>query len=252
MKCFSVKAFDSTCPEKGAVFEVPITVAKPEMVQREIGYSKQYFAPGDIQRRFISVPKDATWAGECIFLILIWLIINILFHFIVLSISLENQDVEANNARFIIHGVQLIPELACRSGVEFYKLVDLIEHGSNPLTFAVQVTFKITIFSTTLKFNGFIFKREDAFWSCVWRNGGLVWELFKSTIISLSEVSVAAIVIRCPCTLAKESWGWSWLLTWLTKTLLLLSHWNIKCSHTGNDLFLHFLIHLFIGTFFFV
>ena len=110
-------------------------------MQREIGYSKQYFAPGDIQRRFISVPKDATWAGECLFFYYYYyheLLMSI--YFIVLSISLENQDVEANNARFVIHGVQLIPELACRAGVEFYKLVDLIEHGSNPLTFAVQVT----------------------------------------------------------------------------------------------------------------
>jgi len=79
MHFFSVKAFDSTCPEKGAIFEVPITVAKPETVQREIGYSKQYFAPGDIQRRFISVPKDATWAGECLF---VWFILFFSFFFL--------------------------------------------------------------------------------------------------------------------------------------------------------------------------
>lgn len=60
----SVKAYDSTCPEKGAVFEVPVTVVKPEpMTQNEITFSKQHFASGDIQRRFIAVPKDATWAG---------------------------------------------------------------------------------------------------------------------------------------------------------------------------------------------
>ena len=33
------------------------------MAQNEITFSKQHFASGDIQRRFIAVPKNATWAG---------------------------------------------------------------------------------------------------------------------------------------------------------------------------------------------
>ena len=61
--CCRVKAYDSTCPEKGAVFEVPITVVKPETTHNVV-FKKQYFGPGDMQRRFISVPKDATWAGK--------------------------------------------------------------------------------------------------------------------------------------------------------------------------------------------
>ena len=65
--CDSVKAYDSSCPEKGAVFEVPITVVKPETVHNEIAYNKQHFAPGDIQRRFINVPEGATWGGSVIY-----------------------------------------------------------------------------------------------------------------------------------------------------------------------------------------
>lgn len=89
------------------------------MVQHDVTYDKQFFGPGDIQRRFIAVPKDATWA--------------------VLNITLENNEVEANSARFIVHALQLMPELNCKAGVEFYKLIDLHEHPNMPLGFAVKV-----------------------------------------------------------------------------------------------------------------
>nr|CAH0110775.1 unnamed protein product [Daphnia galeata] len=114
----SIKAYDSSCPEKGAVFEVPITVVKPETVHNETSYNKQHFAAGDIQRRFINVPEGASWA--------------------VLTINLENLEAEANNARFIVHAVQLVPELNCKAGMEFYKLIDLHEHPNAPLAFAVK------------------------------------------------------------------------------------------------------------------
>ena len=71
------------------------------------------------------------------------LIISILisknFISIVLTINLENLEAEANNARFIVHAVQLVPELNCKAGMEFYKLIDLHEHPNAPLAFAVKV-----------------------------------------------------------------------------------------------------------------
>ncbi|XP_057365075.1 tripeptidyl-peptidase 2-like [Daphnia carinata] len=114
----SIKAYDSVCPEKGAVFEVPVTIVKPETVRNEVSYLKQHFTPGDIQRRFVNVPEGASWA--------------------VLTINLENLEAEANNARFIVHAVQLMPELNCKAGMEFYKLIDLHEHPNTPLAFAVK------------------------------------------------------------------------------------------------------------------
>ena len=118
----SVKAYDSSCPEKGPVFEVPITVVKPEVMSlNEITFSKQHFASGDIQRRFIAVPKHATWA--------------------VLSINLENKSIEANNARFMVHALQMVPERNCKAGMEFQKFVELHEKAHIPLAFSVRVTF---------------------------------------------------------------------------------------------------------------
>jgi len=79
-----VKAFDCTSsPEKGPIFEVPVTVVKPEIVEREISFMKRNFAPGDIQRHFIKVPKDATWAGIIIICMLFNLITsNCKFYFL--------------------------------------------------------------------------------------------------------------------------------------------------------------------------
>ena len=59
---------------------------------------------------------------------------------IVVSIHLENQDVEASNARFVLHAVQLVPDLNCKSGTEYFKLVNLQEQASEGnLAFAVKV-----------------------------------------------------------------------------------------------------------------
>lgn len=121
---------------------MPVTVVKPETVHNEISYKKQHFAAGDIQRRFINVPEGASWAGKGKQTNIFhdkrnYRIRNLLP--IVLTINLENLEAEANNARFIVHAVQLVPELNCKAGMEFYKLIDLHEHPNAPLAFAVKV-----------------------------------------------------------------------------------------------------------------
>ena len=128
----SVKAFDSACLEKGFVFEIPITVVKPEAVgsDTQIAYTKQFFRPGEIQRRFISVPRGATWA--------------------VLKIDLENKDEETSNARFVVHAVQTLPQLNCKTS-EFHKMVDLHETTDAPLSFAVKVMSYAVIVTLNLK-----------------------------------------------------------------------------------------------------
>ena len=142
----------------------------------EVSYNKQHFVPGGIQRRFINVPEGASWAGK----LLIKnqkLLQNDCQRYtfkisLVLNINLENMETEANNARFIVHAVQLMPELNCKAGMEFYKLVDLHEHPNTPLAFAVKVSSQF-VNSKALKF---IFKwfRVAELWNCVCPNGGQV------------------------------------------------------------------------------
>ena len=53
-------------PHKGHVFEVPITVVKPEPIQTiprpRLERAGILFRPGDIVRSFVQVPDGATWA----------------------------------------------------------------------------------------------------------------------------------------------------------------------------------------------
>ena len=53
-------------PHKGHVFEVPITVVKPEPIQMiprpRLERTAILFRPGDIVRSFVQVPEGATWA----------------------------------------------------------------------------------------------------------------------------------------------------------------------------------------------
>lgn len=55
--------------EKGVVFEIPVTVVQPHVVNTEVTKtfqpdSPKEFKPNTIQRDFILVPQHATWAGK--------------------------------------------------------------------------------------------------------------------------------------------------------------------------------------------
>lgn len=66
---YSIRAYDVTCVEKGPVFQVPVTVIQPTTISKanilpDIHFTNVPFKPNTIQRHFILVPDDATWAGE--------------------------------------------------------------------------------------------------------------------------------------------------------------------------------------------
>jgi len=60
-----IRGYDSTSPERGPLFRVPITVIRPEQI--EIGGERDWhetlkLETGKLQRRFFAVPSGATWA----------------------------------------------------------------------------------------------------------------------------------------------------------------------------------------------
>jgi len=58
-----VQAYDSRRRERGPLFRVPVTVAKPEPVAPPYRVAETIRSePGDITRRFFAVPEGATWA----------------------------------------------------------------------------------------------------------------------------------------------------------------------------------------------
>lgn len=70
----SVQAFDTDCVEKGSLFEIPVTIVQPHVIDYEetrlyepISHTTDgsfEFQPSTIKRDFILVPPRATWAGE--------------------------------------------------------------------------------------------------------------------------------------------------------------------------------------------
>lgn len=66
---FSVRAYDVTNIAKGPVFQIPVTVIQPMTIPKtallpDLTYTNVLFKPNTIQRHFILVPEDATWAGK--------------------------------------------------------------------------------------------------------------------------------------------------------------------------------------------
>ena len=67
----SIKAYDTDAVEKDALFEIPITVVQPHVINCEETRTfepshpngSMEFQPNTIQRDFVLVPPNATWAG---------------------------------------------------------------------------------------------------------------------------------------------------------------------------------------------
>ncbi|XP_055535925.1 tripeptidyl-peptidase 2 [Wyeomyia smithii] len=94
----SIKAFDSSCVDKGVLFEIPITVVQPIVVDPttlEYTCSEAIICkPNTILRNFFLVPKYATWA------------------------VLEMISTDTNNSvggKFLIHTMQILPMKYCKA-----------------------------------------------------------------------------------------------------------------------------------------
>ncbi|XP_055608253.1 tripeptidyl-peptidase 2 isoform X1 [Uranotaenia lowii] len=93
-----IKAFDSACVEKGTLFEIPVTVVQPMVIDpKTLEYSSPEAVvckPNTILRNFFLVPKHATWA------------------------VLEMISTDANDTvggKFLIHTMQIMPMKNCKA-----------------------------------------------------------------------------------------------------------------------------------------
>ena len=64
-----IRAYDVNNVDKGPVFRIPITVVQPLTIPKtanmpDLHYNRMLFKPNTINRHFILVPDDATWAGN--------------------------------------------------------------------------------------------------------------------------------------------------------------------------------------------
>ncbi|XP_035787655.1 tripeptidyl-peptidase 2-like [Anopheles albimanus] len=117
----SVKAYDSTCPEKGVLFEIPVTVVQPHVVDPKTNEFVRREPPTDckpntIIREFILVPQHATWA----------------------SIELISADPnDAVGGKFFLHTLQILPMKFCKE-MELQKILPV--NGTAPTIQPVMVT----------------------------------------------------------------------------------------------------------------
>ena len=116
-----VRAFDTAHPDKGTVFEVPVTVVVPEPLTVEgmrptltSPVPSVTFKPNQIQRHFVKVPEKATWA----------------------VIKVKSHEA-GRSGEFYVHTVQLLHKTIVKM-FENHKIFTLNELGEFKMGIAVK------------------------------------------------------------------------------------------------------------------
>lgn len=114
----SIRAFDALCTEKGPVFEIPVTVIKPQRFPAspnwKLCFNDILLIPGAIKREFLEVPIGATWA----------------------VVNIQSSD-DQHDAHIVVHGVQLRPHCSVKTN-EFHKMFFLNALAEVTCAFPVQ------------------------------------------------------------------------------------------------------------------
>ncbi|XP_059224472.1 tripeptidyl-peptidase 2 [Stomoxys calcitrans] len=122
-----IRAFDTSCVQKGSLFEIPVTVVQPHRIDWQ--ESRLYqpttqnadgsieFQPNTIQREFILVPPRATWA--------------------VLRMRSTDKNRDKDVGKFFVHTVQLLPKSSCRV-LETMKILSVNSENETTLAFKCQ------------------------------------------------------------------------------------------------------------------
>lgn len=123
----NIRAYDTNCVQKGALFEIPVTIVQPhvincnESVTFECTSTKSdgsiEFQPNTIQRDFIMVPHGATWA--------------------VLRMRSSDKNRENLIGKFFVHTMQILPRMSCRA-METMKILPVNSENETTLHFICQ------------------------------------------------------------------------------------------------------------------
>lgn len=117
-----IRAFDSAELQKGTVFEIPITVVQPIVLDAKTNYRLEFepvlTKPNTILRHFILVPNNATWA----------------------VLKLRSDDITKSTlAKFLVHTMQLIPHKYCKT-FEMQKILPVSSENETVHYFRVRVS----------------------------------------------------------------------------------------------------------------
>ncbi|XP_070069765.1 tripeptidyl-peptidase 2 isoform X1 [Drosophila takahashii] len=123
-----IRAYDTDNVQKGSLFEIPVTVVQPHVLDSEHnlpvfepvsskGDNSVEFQPNTIQRDFILVPQHATWAE--------------------LRMRITDPNRGKDIGKFFVHTNQLLPKQSCRK-LETMKIVAVGSENESTMTFKVK------------------------------------------------------------------------------------------------------------------
>ncbi|KAH8402249.1 hypothetical protein KR009_010707 [Drosophila setifemur] len=123
-----IRAYDTDCVQKGPLFEIPITVVQPHVLESDQntpvfepattkGEKSVEFQPNTIQRDFIVVPDKATWAE--------------------LRMRITDPNRGKDIGKFFVHTNQLLPKQSCRK-LETMKIVAVGSEQESTMVFKVK------------------------------------------------------------------------------------------------------------------
>ncbi|XP_068147134.1 LOW QUALITY PROTEIN: tripeptidyl-peptidase 2 [Drosophila tropicalis] len=123
-----IRAYDTDCVQKGPLFEIPVTVVQPHVLNSDQntpvfepvstkGDKSVEFQPNTIQRDFILVPEHATWA--------------------VLRMRITDPNRGQDIGKFFLHANQLLPKLSCRT-LETMKIIGVSSEHECTTPFKVK------------------------------------------------------------------------------------------------------------------
>nr|NP_001286377.1 Tripeptidyl-peptidase II, isoform E [Drosophila melanogaster]AHN56175.1 Tripeptidyl-peptidase II, isoform E [Drosophila melanogaster] len=123
-----IRAYDTDCVQKGSLFEIPVTVVQPHVLESDQntpvfepasskGDNSVEFQPNTIQRDFILVPERATWAE--------------------LRMRITDPNRGEDIGKFFVHTNQLLPKQSCRK-LETMKIVSVGSENESIMAFKVK------------------------------------------------------------------------------------------------------------------
>ncbi|XP_030373113.1 tripeptidyl-peptidase 2 [Scaptodrosophila lebanonensis] len=123
-----IRAYDTECVQKGPLFEIPVTVVQPHVLESDNntpvfepasnrGDRAVEFQPNTIQRDFILVPNNATWA--------------------VLRMRITDPNHGKDVGKFFLHTNQLLAKQSCRK-LETMKIIGVNSEFESTTAFRVK------------------------------------------------------------------------------------------------------------------
>lgn len=155
-----VLAFDSNFVQKGVVFQIPITVVQPNVVNNpkfEFVSEPILFKPNTIIRDFILVPNNATYA-------------------VLEMISADPND--NNGGRFLIHTMQILPDLYCKA-LETQKILPVGSENFTYHPFKVKVKFDFKLVGYKNNLQILLSHRQTTSLRCALQNIGQILGTFR-------------------------------------------------------------------------